>query len=113
MLPDPIVYPGADNDKARTACDSLHWWAHQDNSDKLPPWEPLNNSLHALRGLRRAAARRASQEMAVVLFKKRNAADVRLRPRPSGPSGEPALCVALPRQATSLPSKARLDGELA
>ena len=51
---------------------------------------PLNNSLRSLRGLKRADARRVAQGMAVVLFKRRNAADVRFRPRPTGLSGWPA-----------------------
>jgi hypothetical protein len=33
------------------------------------PREPLNNSLRALLALKRVAARRVTQEMAVVLFK--------------------------------------------
>ena len=54
---------------------------------------PLNNSLRSLRGLKRADAiprghvGRVAQGMAVALFKRRNAADVRFRPRLSMPSG--------------------------
>ena len=71
--------------------------------------EPLNNSLRSLRGLKRADARRVAQGMAVALFKRRNAADVRFRPRPEGLSGWPARSKALSRHNTTMPSKVRLD----
>ena len=64
---------------------------------------PLNNSLRPLRDLKRADARRAAQGMAVALFKRRNAADVRFSPRPKGLSGWPALRVALSRHGATMP----------
>jgi hypothetical protein len=60
---------------------------------------PLNNGILPLRDLKRTGARRTSQVMAVALGKKCNAATVRFRARPSGPTGCSALCVASFRQA--------------
>ena len=64
--------------------------------------EPLNNSLRSLRGLKRADAiprghvGRVAQGMAVALFKRRNAADVRFRPRLSMTSGNDLWQCPLP-----------------
>ena len=57
--------------------------------------EPLNNSMAALQGLARAAARRHAPAMAVALGKHDNAAAVRARPCPEGPPADLAGCVAL------------------
>ena len=60
---------------------------------------PLINCIWPLRDLKRSGARRASPAMAVALGKKCNAATVRFRARPSGPTGCSALRVASFRQA--------------
>ena len=60
-----------------------------------------------------ASARRLAQRNACCLVKLTNAAIAPDRPRPSGLTGEHALCVAVSRQATSMPSKRRLDCALA
>ena len=73
--------------------------------------ELLNNALRAQRGLKRAAVVLWLDGKGGSLFKSQSAADVRFRPRPSGLPGWPTLVVALSRQATSLPSKVRLDCE--
>ena len=62
-----------------------------------------------LRDLKRAAARRTSQQMAVVLCKKCNTADVRFRARPAGLTVRPALIVTASRQAPDMSSKLRRD----
>ena len=59
---------------------------------------PLINGIRSLRDLKRTGARRASPVMALALGKKCNAATVRFRARPSGPTGCSALCVASFRQ---------------
>jgi len=65
----------------------------------IRPRAPLNNGIWSLRDLKRTGARRTSQVMALVLGKKCNAATVRFRARPSGPSGGFALGVDSFRQA--------------
>lgn len=60
--------------------------------------EPLNKFMDAQHGLKRTAARRVPQAMAVVLVKGRNNADVRFRPCPQGPTENSVLCVATFRQ---------------
>ena len=56
--------------------------------------EPLNNSLMVLRSLQHAVARRGAQAMAVVLVKRRNAANACCSGRPAGLSGRHLLGVA-------------------
>ena len=73
--------------------------------------EPLNNSLRTQRGLERAAVVSCLDGQGGSLSERQGAADGRSRPRPSGLPGWPALVVALFRQATSMPSKARLNCE--
>ena len=57
--------------------------------------EPLNNSLHAQRDLKRAAVVSCLDGQGGSLSERQGAADGRSRPRPSGLSGWPALVVAL------------------
>ena len=76
------------------------------------PWEALTNSNAALLDLKRAAARRIPQVMAVALGKGWNNADVRFRPSPTGPAEQPALFVIPSHQAVSMLSKEGLDCEL-
>jgi hypothetical protein len=57
--------------------------------------EPLINLKITQRDLKRAVARRRLQLMALVLNKNGNAANVRLRPRLSGPASFFLLCVVL------------------
>jgi len=59
--------------------------------------EPLRNSLHAQRGLKRAAVVSCLDGQGGSLSERQGAADARFRPRPSGLSGWPALVVALYR----------------
>ena len=61
--------------------------------------EPLNKYMVPLRDLKRAASRRVSPLMVIVLSKRRNDEDVRFRPRPSGQSACPDLFVVSFRQA--------------
>ena len=57
--------------------------------------EPLRNSLHAQRGLKRAAVVSCLDGQGGSLSERQGAADARFRPRPSGLSGWPALVVDL------------------
>ena len=61
--------------------------------------EPMTIYMTPLRDLKRAAARRISQKMAVVLCKKCNTADARFRTRPAGLTVWTAFFVAAFRQA--------------
>ncbi len=56
----------------------------------------------SLRDLKRAAARRNLQLMAVVLSKGCNTAEVRFRSRPKGPSAQSYLCVGTPFNVQTL-----------
>ena len=58
--------------------------------------EPLIKYSMSLRDLKRATARHEPPLMAIVLNKACNAAGVRFRSRPKGPSEQPHLGVGLP-----------------
>ena len=78
--------------------------------------EALTHSNMTLLDLKRIAARRVPQVMAVALGKGWNNADVRFRTSPSGPTEQPALVVTPSHQAVSMLSKVfsdNYDGRLA
>ncbi len=64
--------------------------------------EPVIKYSMSLRDLKRDAARRDPQLIAVVLSKGCNNAEVRFRPRPKGPSEQPYLCVGAPANVQTL-----------
>ncbi len=72
-------------------------------------WEPLPDALRTQRGLKRVAVVSCLDGKGGSLSERQGAADARFRPRPAGLTDWPKLFVALSRQATSLPSKGRLD----
>ena len=75
--------------------------------------EPLTNYIISLRDLKRADTRCASQQMALVLCKKRNAVGVRFRSRPAGLTGGFTLCVTSFHQAINILLNLSLDCESA